>query len=149
VLMIALRQFLPFMVIDIVTGLVINLAASLLLFPGMFIFARSWLAAPAFAADPAGGIGAALRRGWTLSRGLTWLALLGIVLSVILAGIFFFLLASTGLVVLVQLVGMGLRTADDAGFFVMAGMFAVGQTLLTLIRVASYRRLMQGRMQGM
>ena len=73
VLVLTLRRFLPFLVLDLAAGFVFGLGMSLLVLPGLFVFARTWLAAPAFAAHPELGVIEAFRQGWRRSGGLNWL----------------------------------------------------------------------------
>ena len=69
VLALALRRLFPFLILELVVSLAVQLL-SLFLVPGIFPFARTWLAAPAYAARPEAGLIQAFRQGWVRSGGV-------------------------------------------------------------------------------
>lgn len=143
VLLISLKRFVPFLVIDLLAGMAFGLGASLFLFPGLFLFARGWLAAPAFAAEPGEGIGGAFVRGWRLSRGFAWISLLGVAGAVFLAALFAIVIATALLGALSASLGDALVLPAIA-WLVCALIGAAAWAALVLLRVAAYRRLRQG-----
>lgn len=138
VLRITVRRFLPFLAITIVAGMFFSLGLSLFVLPGLFVFARTWLAAPAFAATPERGPIAAFVEGWRRSAGLTWLLILALTGAVLVPALFASMLAA-GL-----LAGIGVaigapQAAMGVAHFVAAGIGALAWTWLAVLRVAVYR----------
>ena len=143
VLLLSLRRFVPFLVIDVLAGLGFGLGASLFLLPGLFLFARTWLAAPVFAAEPGEGIGGAFVRGWQLSRGFVWISLLGVAAAVFLATLFAIVIATAMLGALSATLG-DVLVLPVIAWLVCASIGAAAWVALVLLRVAAYRRLRQG-----
>ncbi|MGC5220815.1 hypothetical protein, partial [Escherichia coli] len=56
VLLITLKRFAAFFVLNLIAGLLFSFGLSLFVIPGLFVVARTWLAGPALAADPAAGV---------------------------------------------------------------------------------------------
>jgi hypothetical protein len=138
VLVLTLRRFLPFLAISIATRFLFGLGFSLFIVPGLLIFTRTWLVAPAYAAHPEQGIGAALRRGWRASAGVN-----GLVVLAMAAGAFFvsltvgvFALAVATLIA--GLVG-GAAAATVAGYIALAAVGALAWLLFALLCVSLYR----------
>ncbi|RYY25704.1 MAG: hypothetical protein EOP62_12660 [Sphingomonadales bacterium] len=138
-LMLALRWLLPFIVIDVIAAILFGVGASLFLLPGLFAFGRTWLAAPALAANPEQGMLGAFREGWQRSNGLRWLLLIGASAATILIAIFVILLGSI-------LLGMVASAAGDNQLFEMTGYVliaiigGIAWVTTALIRVSAYRR---------
>jgi hypothetical protein len=134
----ALRRFLPFLLLDLIVGLGVTIGLSLLIVPGLFIFARTWLAAPAYAAAPESGLGGAFRAGWRRSGGSNGFVLLGAALLVLPAAILAVLGTGMVLAAIGALAGGGEALSVLSGFTVAAiAEFAL--IALTLIRAAGYR----------
>jgi len=137
VLLLTLRRFLPFLAMAILLSLAFSLGLSLLLVPGLFIFCRTWLAGPAFAAEPERGLLSALSRGWILSGRWNWLI-------VLLAGAAL-LLAALGMITLVSgllglLATIGAREAFTVAGYVLTTMVGTAAWLgFEVVRVALYR----------
>ncbi|RYY41945.1 MAG: hypothetical protein EOP59_11145 [Sphingomonadales bacterium] len=143
VLALTLQRFFLFEVIAIAARVLLTIGASLFLLPGLFAYARIWLAAPGFAAQPEAGLTGAAREGWMLSRGFVWITLLGIMAVVFVAGMF-------ALFVLATLFGTIAAAIGDAMFVPMLGYVVCALfgsliwTALALLRVAAYRLAKQG-----
>lgn len=137
VLAISARRFLPFLLLSYVASIVVGLGLSLLVLPGVFLFARSWLIGPAFAAKPAAGIGAAVRSGVRQSAGFNWLILLAAAWTVLLAALLA-ILAATALVALLGTVA-GEAVVAAIGYLLVAAIGGVAWTVLAVLRVAAYR----------
>jgi hypothetical protein len=140
VLSISLRRFLPVVAINLIAGLAFGLGASLFLLPGLYLFGRTWLAAPAYAARPEQGMIGALGEGWKLSGGLAWLGLLTLAAVALLAGLALLLFSLLPVV-------MAAAAFDDAPAVRMvadaavAAVGAVTWSALAILRVAAYRAL--------
>jgi len=138
VLMLTLRRFLPWLVIDIVAALLFSFGSSLFLLPGLFAFARTWLAGPAFAAAPERGVLDAFRQGWRRSAGLNWVVLLAMAGLTFLAALML-IVASTGLIaVFVALFADG-RIHAGVGYVATALIGGLAWSALGVLRVAAYR----------
>jgi hypothetical protein len=150
VLLLTLRRFLPFLVIDITAALLFSFGSSLFVVPGLFAFARTWLAAPAFAAAPEKGVVDAFRQGWRRSAGFSWIVLL------VAAGLTFvvallLVLVSTGVLGgFAALIG-DTRVAVVLGYVVTALIGGFAWSVLGVLRVAAYRASAAGQdpRQGM
>ncbi|UZK66031.1 hypothetical protein [Sphingomonas sp. M1-B02] len=133
-----LRRFLPFLAIDVVAGLLFALGASLFLLPGLFALSRTWLAAPAFAADPGKGVIDAFRQGWRRSGGFGWIVIAGAASLTLVAALLAILIAGTVLGVVSGLVGGGEPIMIVANL-VTASIGALAWTALAVMRVSFYR----------
>lgn len=138
VLLLALRRFLPFLTITIIGAVLFSLGFSLFVLPGLFVFARTWLAAPAFAAAPERGPLAALVEGWRRSAGFTWLLILALAGAVLIPALFVSMVAA-GL-----LAGIGLalgapQAVTILSHLIAAGIGAFAWVQLAVLRVALYR----------
>lgn len=138
VLALALRRLFPFLVLELLVGFALSLGLSLFVVPGLFLFARTWLAAPAYAANPKAGLLGAFQQGWVRSGGVHWLIFLLVGAALCVAGI--------GAMALAQAVTGLVATAFGGGaateFFscaVMSLVVALFLTGLTVMRVAAYR----------
>ncbi len=139
VLMLTLRRFPLFFLIDLIAGLLFSIGASLLIVPGLFVFARTWLAGPAFAAVPEAGVTGAFREGWRRSGGLGGFALLGVAALVFLATLALVMVSSIVLGLAGALVGGG-QVVTAIGYLVTALVGGMAWTMLAVLRVAAYRR---------
>lgn len=138
VLALALRRLFPFLVLELVVSLAVQLALSLFLVPGVFLFARTWLAAPAYAARPEAGLIQAFRQGWVRSGGVTWLLLLLVAAMVFVLGIVAIGVASIVTGLIAGAAGGGI-VPELIGYLVLAVVGALIWTALLVLRVAAYR----------
>ena len=150
VLLLTLRRFLPFLAIDIIAALLFSFGSSLFLLPGLFAFARTWLAGPAFAAAPERGLIEAFRQGWRRSSGFGWIVLLAAA-GLVFLGAMLLIVLSTGL-----LAGIAAAVGDErvglvTGYVAAALVGGGAWSALGVLRVAAYRRSEpgQGPRQGM
>jgi hypothetical protein len=139
VLLLTLRRFLPFLVIDITAALLFSFGSSLFLLPGLFAFARTWLAGPAFAAAPERGLLEAFRQGWRRSGGFVWIVLLALA-GLTLLGAMMLVVVATGL-----LGGIAALIGDErvglvTGYVVAALIGGLAWSVMGVLRVAAYRR---------
>jgi len=138
VLVLTLRRFLPFLVLDLAAGFVFGLGMSLLVLPGLFVFARTWLAAPAFAAHPELGVIEAFRQGWRRSGGLSWLILIAVA-AVTMLGTLGAIVATSGILGTINLMLGGSPIVAGIGYLVLAIVGALAWTAMTVLRIAAYR----------
>lgn len=138
-LLLTLRRLLPFIAVDVIAAVLFGLGASLFLLPGLFAFGRTWLAAPALAAAPEGGILGAFVQGWRRSDGFRWLLLIGAGAATLLAAVFVILLSSIPLGLLGAAIGDN-PFLEMAGYVLVAVFGSLAWVTLALIRVAAYRR---------
>lgn len=138
VLMLTLRRFLPFLVLDLLAGFVFGLGMSLFVLPGLFAFARTWLAAPAFAARPEAGLIEAFRQGWRRSGGVAWLILLGVV-AVTMLGTLGAVVAASAVTGTLAAIAGGNQIVASIGYLAVAIIGGLAWTALTVLRVAAYR----------
>ncbi|MDT8759523.1 hypothetical protein MZO42_12525 [Sphingomonas psychrotolerans] len=139
VLLLTLRRFLPFLVIDIIAALLFSFGSSLFLLPGLFAFARTWLAGPAFAASPERGLADAFRQGWRRSSGFGWVVLLAAAGLTFLAAMLL-VLVSTGLLGGIAALAGDERVGAVTGYVVAALIGGLTWSVLGVLRVAAYRR---------
>jgi hypothetical protein len=137
VLMIALRRFVPFLVIDFLASLAFTLGLWLVL-PGLFAFARTWLAAPAFAARPEQGVLEAFRQGWRRSGGFVWLTLLGVAAATMLATLGAVVVTSVALGSLNAMAG-GNQVISAIAYVAIALVGGLAWTAFSVLRIAAYR----------
>lgn len=137
----ALRALFPFLVLELLVGLGLSIGVSLFVVPGLFVFARTWLAAPALAANPQAGLIGALRQGWTCSRGLVGFLLLAVTAIVFVVGIGAMVIGSVIVGLVGGLFGGGL-VAETLSFLLIATIGAGIWTALTLLRLAAYRAVL-------
>ncbi|HVJ03465.1 MAG TPA: hypothetical protein VM662_14880 [Sphingomonas sp.] len=138
VLRMSLLRFLPFVAITIVAGALFSLGLSLFVLPGLFAFARTWLAAPAYAAAPQRGPFVALAEGWRRSRGWTWLLILAATGAVLVPALFVAMLAAALFAAIGVPTGMS-QAAEIAAHLTAAAIAAFAWTRLAVLRVAFYR----------
>jgi hypothetical protein len=134
----ALRRLFPFLVLELAVSIAFQLGFSLFIAPGLFVFARTWLAAPAYAARPEAGLIEAFRQGWVRSGGVRWLQFLVVAAVVFVAGIGAMAVASivTGLIATAAGGGM---VAESLGYVALSLIGALIWTALVIVRVAAYR----------
>ncbi|WP_448663575.1 hypothetical protein ACG3SL_02565 [Sphingomonas sp. CJ20] len=137
VLGIALRRFLPFLVLGFFTGLLFGIGLSLFVLPGVFLFLRTWLAGPAYAAVPEAGMLAALRSGWRQTAGLGWITLLAAASLIMLAALLAIFVSTLPLGLAAKLAGAGVVTT--VSYVVAALIGGVAWLALAILRVAAYR----------
>lgn len=137
VLLVTLRRFLPFLVMAILLNLAFSLGLSLLLVPGAFVFCRTWLAAPAYAAEPERGLLAAVTQGWILSGRWNWLVILLAGAALLLAAIGMISVVS---VLLGELAKIGAREAFTVAAHVLTAAVGTAAWLgFGIVGVALYR----------
>lgn len=139
-------RLLPFFLLGYANGALIQLAATLFVVPGIYVFGRTWMMGAAYAAEPERGLLAAVERGFRVSSGNGWrLALLGVG-TVLISGTAIFVLM---IVVRTLVVLTGDAEWAQAVFLLpvaIAG--AAAYVAFTLARIAAYRRL-AGSSNGM
>ncbi|RYE01766.1 MAG: hypothetical protein EOP61_10335 [Sphingomonadales bacterium] len=135
-----LRRLLPFVVVDVLASILFGIGFSLFVLPGLFIFGRTWLAAPALAANPDQGILGAFREGWRRSFGFRWLVLLAAMALTILTAAIAILLASRLLLGLLVMVAGDNQFVEMAGYVLIALFGGIAWVTTVLLRVAAYRR---------
>lgn len=138
VLLITLKRFAAFFVLIVIAGLSFSIGFSLLVIPGLFVLARTWLAGPALAADPAGGVLGAFREGWRRSAGLTGFALLGLASMTMFLAFGLVILTGGILGTIAALIG-GAQAVAPVSYLVTALFGGGAWAALALIRVAAYR----------
>ncbi|MBC9034957.1 hypothetical protein IAG41_21405 [Sphingomonas sp. JC676] len=138
VLMLTLRRFLPFLAIDLLGNLAFAVGLSLFVLPGLFALARTWLAAPAYAARPEQGVIEAFRQGWTRSGGFVWLILLGVSGLTMLATLSAVVAVSAILGSLHVMTG-GSQIVVAFSYLAIALIGGFAWTAVTVLRVAAYR----------
>lgn len=144
VLVQALQRLFPFLVLELAVSIAFQLGFMLFVVPGLFLFARTWLAAPAYAARPEAGLIEAFRQGWVRSGGFAWLLFLVVVTIVFVAGIGAMAVASivTGLIATAAGGGM---IVDSLSYLVLSAIGALVWTALVILRVAAYRATMPSK----
>lgn len=138
VLMLALRRLLPFLAIDLLGNFAFALGLSLFVLPGLFLLARTWLAAPAFTARPEQGVIEAFRQGWKRSSGLSWLILLA-VSGVTMLGTLGAVIAVSAILGTLHVALGGSQIVVAAGYLAIALIGGFAWTAVTVLRVAAYR----------
>lgn len=138
VLALALRRLFPFLILELVVSLAVQLGLSLFLAPGVFLFARTWLAAPAYAARPEAGLIEAFRQGWVRSAGVNWVLLLLAAAAVFVIG--FVAIGAASIITGLIAGAAGGGTAPELiGYLVLSGVGALIWAALVVLRVAAYR----------
>lgn len=137
VLVTSVRRFLPFLLLSYLASMVVGVGLSLLVLPGMFLFARSWLIGPAYAAAPKAGVLAALRSGVRQSAGFNWIIILAAAFLVALAALLAILVATMVVALLGSVVGAA--TVSAIGYLLIALIGGLAWTFLAVLRVAAYR----------
>lgn len=140
------RSLFPFLVLELLVGFAFSLGISLFIVPGLFVFARTWLAAPALAANPKAGLTGALREGWVRSRGSAGFILLAVAAVVFVGGLGVMAIGSVVVGLVAGLFGGG-GVAETLSFLLISMVGAGIWTGLTLLRLAAYRAT--GTRQGM
>lgn len=146
VLRAAAVRLLPFVLLGLANGAVMQLGFTLFIIPGLYIFGRTWLMGVAYAGEPERGLLNAIERGFRLSTGNGWrIALLGFGVAVIAGAgaLVLLILAQTG----AALAG-GAQWAQAVSLVPVAIVAAAAYTAFTLVRIATYRRL-AGSSSGM
>jgi len=138
VLLLALRRFPAFFVLNLIAGLLFSFGLSLFVIPGLFVLARTWLAGPALAADPRAGVFGAFREGWRRSGGVTGFALIGLASMVFFLAFGLVILTGGILGTIAGLVG-GAQAVTIVSYLATALFGGAAWTALALIRIAAYR----------
>lgn len=138
VLLLALKRFPAFFVLNTLAGLLFSFGFSMFVVPGLFILARTWLAGPAYAAAPEQGILAAYRQGWLRSAGLSGFALLGLT-SMVMFVAFGLVVIAGGILGTIGAVAGGGQVVAIVSYLVTALIGGFAWTALAVIRVAAYR----------
>lgn len=137
VLMIAVRRFLPFLAMSVFINLLFGIGMWLIL-PGLYVFVRTWLAGPAFAARPELGVVEAFKEGWRRSAGMAGLTLFAAVTAATLGAMGAIVGATAVLSVLTEVAG-GSQIVGAAGLVLLSIVGGLSWTALTVLRVAAYR----------
>jgi hypothetical protein len=139
-------RLLPWVLLAMANGAILQLGFALFVLPGIYIFGRTWMMGPAYVAEPERGLLGAIERGFRLSAGKGWwLALLGFGVGVVLFAAVFVL------VILVQLLATALGGGQLVYGLLLVPVAAAGAgayAFFTLVRIAAYRRL-GGSINGM
>ncbi|WP_010546034.1 hypothetical protein [Sphingomonas elodea] len=138
VLALSLRRLFPFLLLELATGAGFRLGLMLFVVPGLFVYARTWLAAPAYAAKPEGGLVDALRQGWARSAGLNGLLFLLVTAILFIAGLALMVVGTIVSGLIGSALGGGVA-ADALGFLVLSLVGALVWSALAILRVAAYR----------
>ncbi|NLS25871.1 hypothetical protein S2M10_08460 [Sphingomonas sp. S2M10] len=133
-----LRRLFPFLAIEVAVSLGFQLGFSLFIAPGLFLFARTWLVAPAYAARPGAGLIEAFKQGWLRSGGMTWLLFLLVAAMVFAGGIGAMAVASIVTGLIATALGGGV-VPEFLGYLLLSAIGAVVWTALVILRVAAYR----------
>lgn len=135
----AATRLLPFVLIGFANGAMINLGFWLLVVPGLYIFGRTWLMGPAYAANPQAGLLGGVEQGFRMSHGNGWrIALLGIGTALIVGSAGFVLLI---VMQAIAVLAGGAAWVQAIALVPVATAGAAGYIAFTLVRVAVYRRL--------
>lgn len=137
-LALTLCRLLPFIAVDVIAAILFGIGISLFILPGLFIFGRTWLAAPSLAANDQRGILDSFRQGWQRSDRLGWLMLLGAAAAMLMAAIFTILLGSVLLGLVASMIGDN-QFLEMAGYVLIAVIGGLAWATMALIRVAAYR----------
>ncbi|MEG3179222.1 hypothetical protein [Sphingomonas sp. LT1P40] len=132
-------RLLPFVLLGFANGALMQLGFALFVIPGLYIFGRTWLMGPAYAAEPERGLLGAIERGFKSSAGNGWrIAILGMGVVIITGA------AALALLILVQMLTAlagGGQLAQAILLVPVAAGAALAYAAFTLVRVAAYRRL--------
>jgi len=134
----ALRRLFPFLVLEVAVSIGFQLGFSLFIVPGLFLFARTWLAAPAYAAQPEAGLIEAFKQGWVRSSGVTGLLFLLVVAMVFVGGIGAMAVSSIFTGLIATAAGGG-AVPEFLGYLLLSVIGAGVWTALVILRVAAYR----------
>lgn len=138
VLKLSVMRLLPYVGIDLLCGFAFTIGTSLLIVPGLFLFARTWLAAPAYTARPEDGVIEAFRQGWVRSRGFAWLTMLAAVIALMLGALGAVVAVNALIGVLSALTG-GSEVVAMLAYVATAIIGGLAWTGMTVLRVAAYR----------
>ncbi len=133
----ALRRLFPFLVLEVAVSIGFQLGFSLFIAPGLFVFARTWLAAPAYAARPEAGLIEAFKQGWVRSSGVTGLLFLLVAAMVFSGGIGAMAVASIFTGLIATAAGGGV-VPEFLGYLLLSVIGAGVWTALVILRVAAY-----------
>lgn len=131
-------RLLPFVLLGLANGAIMQLGFTLFVLPGLYIFGRTWMMGVAYADEPERGLLKAIERGFRLSTGNGWrIAFLGFGVVVI---------AGAAALVLLIFAQAGIAAAGEAQWaqallILPVAAAAAAYTAFTLVRIAAYRRL--------
>jgi hypothetical protein len=137
VLLLAIRRFPGFFVLSLVANLAFSIGSWLIL-PALFVLARTWLAGPAYAAQPEQGILGAFRTGWDRSTGLRGFVLLGLPSMLVFVALMLVIIASGILGTLAAVSGTA-QVVTILSYLVTALIGGGTWLALAVIRVSAYR----------
>jgi hypothetical protein len=139
-------RLLPWVLLALATGAILQLGFTLFVVPGIYIFGRTWMMGPAYVAEPERGLLGAIERGFRLSAGNGWrIALLGFGVGIVLfAAIFVLVILAQSLAIALG----GSALVHAVLLIPVAAAGAAAYSFFTLVRIAAYRRL-GGSINGM
>ncbi|MEP9361166.1 hypothetical protein [Sphingomonas sp. KR3-1] len=137
VLLLAIRRFPGFFALSLLANLAFSIGSWLIL-PALFVLARTWLAGPAYAAQPGQGILGAFRAGWDRSTGLRGFVLLGLPSMLVFVALMLVILTGGILGTLEAVSGAG-QVVSILSYLVTALIGGGTWLALAVIRVAAYR----------
>ncbi|MFN4097199.1 MAG: hypothetical protein ACK4GG_10560 [Sphingomonas sp.] len=139
-------RLLPWVLLALANGAILQLGFTLFIVPGVYIFGRTWMMGPAYVAEPERGLLGAIERGFRLSAGNGWrVALFGFGVGIVIfAAIFVLVILAQSLATL-----LGGSAIVHALFLIpVAAAGAAGYAFFILVRIVIYRRL-GGSINGM
>ena len=139
-------RLLPWVLLALANGAILQLGLTLFIVPGVYIFGRTWMMGVAYVAEPERGLLGAVERGFRLSAGNGWrLALLGFCVGIVIfAAIFVLVILAQSLATVLG----GSALVHAVLLVPVAAAAAGGYAFFTLVRIAAYRRL-GGSINGM
>lgn len=139
-------RLLPWVLLGLANGAVMQLGFTLFVLPGLYVFGRTWMMGAAYAAEPERGLFGAIERGFKLSSNNGWrIALLGFGVAIMLAAPVLALVIFAN--ILTALTG-GTALVQGLLLIPVAAAAAAAYAFFTLVRIATYRRL-GGSINGM
>lgn len=137
VLLLTVKRFAGFFVISTLASILFSFGIGLIL-PGLFVLARTWLAGPAYAAEPGQGVFGAFRAGWQRSAGLSGFGLLGLG-SMIMFVSFALVVIAGGILGTIAAVTHATQVVEILSYLVTAVIGGCAWTAFALIRISGYR----------
>lgn len=138
VLALTLRRFGSFVIIALAARLAFSIGLSLFILPGLLIFARTWLAGAAYAAQPEDGMLAAFRSGWRRSGRFNWAVMLFSASATLFAGLGAMMIAAPLLGLIAGMFGSS-EAVLLVGNVALAFIAMLVWTAMTLLSIAFYR----------
>lgn len=141
-----LLRLVPFFLIGLLVNGLIQLGAYFFVVPGIYVFGRTWMMAPAYAAESGRGALQAIARGFQLSGRNGWkIGFFGVGLALIIGAVLVSVALAAGS--LGPLLG-GSRIAATLMLVPLALAITAAWVFFSLVRIALYRRL-GGSINGM